>query len=239
MLISALLLPALMASAPLAAVEAASSPEPASELDADWAEDSTEEYSSDGGAGLPPDDGYPALQVLEAFATACSGIEIVAVAEASVAAAGWERFQPAPESAIARIVKTGHDVLADLDESGSMETIDGGIWRKQVAERELFIVLSGVKDSGIGSYGCRLYDLAASRALTREELQDWAVREPQSVPTGLPGAYKYIWNPGLKPGHMEMEASFVPQGTVLPAPLAGVPLSGIVLTASALEFLDQ
>ena len=182
---------------------------------------------------------YPMEPVLGAFATACSGIEIVSVAQASVSAAGWERFEPAADSAIGQIVSSGTRLLAEMDPDDQPEVIDGGIWRQQIAGRELFIVISGVKDSGVGSYGCRLYDLAAPRAPTAEQLQDWAVREPQQVFTGIPGAYKFTWNPGLKPGHMEMEASFVQQGTVLPAPLTGIPLSGIVLTASALEFLDQ
>lgn len=185
---------------------------------------------------------YPAREVLEAFGTACSGIEIIAVARASVLAAGWEEFEPGEETAIGRIVAMG-EALAEQEAANDpdfeLETITGGIFRKDVSGRELFAVISGAKVGDIGSYGCRIFDLTAPAALTSEEVEQWAVREPQQVFTGVPGGVKFVWNPGLKPGHMEMEVSFVPQGTVFPEPLSDIPLSGLVLTASALEFLDQ
>jgi hypothetical protein len=131
----------------------------------------------------------------------------------------------------------GNELVSQEDPAP--EIIDGGTWRREIAGRELFLIISGIRDPDIASYGCRLYDLSAPAPLSAEQLENWAARAPQMVPTGLPGATKHVWNPGLKPGHMEMEASFVPQGTELPAPLTGIPLSGLVLTASALEFLDS
>ncbi|OJW68370.1 MAG: hypothetical protein BGO57_00690 [Sphingomonadales bacterium 63-6] len=179
---------------------------------------------------------YPAREVLAAFATACSGIEAIPVAQASVRAAGWEQVEPAADSAIARIVKVGEDMMARQDPS--VDILDGGIWRKNVAGRELFTVISGVQMEGIASSGCRVYDLAAPAALAEEDLRDWAVRDPQDAGSTIPGSARFFWNPGLKPGHIEMEISFVPQGAKLPEPLADIPLSGLIFTASAVEFSD-
>lgn len=187
-------------------------------------------------ADLAEPEPYPAREVLAAFATACSGIEEIPVVQASVQAAGWERFEPAADSAIGRILHSGEELMAREDPTVAM--IDGGVWRKNVAGRELFAIVSGVKLDGIVSHGCRVYDLAAPAALSAEDLRDWAVRDPVERPNGIPGGAKFVWNPGLKPGHMEMEISFVPQGTKLPEPLAGIPLSGLVFTASAVEFTD-
>jgi|GEM_PF-1722827 len=219
-------MPILMAAAPVEAEQAMA--------DVEWADEA--HYEADRAVA---DNGYPLRKVLEAFGTACSGVEVTAVTQASAQAAGWDRFEPAPDSAIGQIIASGLRLVAEDDDGDPVEIIDGGVWSKQVAGRDLVLIISGATFSGIASYGCRVYDLAAPAAPTAEQLQEWAVREPQQVFTGLPGAYKFVWNPGLKPGHMEMEASFVPQGTVLPAPLEGIPLSGLVLTASALEFLDQ
>ncbi|HTN14452.1 MAG TPA: hypothetical protein VL094_06570 [Sphingomonadaceae bacterium] len=179
---------------------------------------------------------YPAREVLAAFATACSGIEDLPVAEASVQAAGWERFEPAADSAIGRIRNSGVELMARQEPT--VEMIDGGVWRRAVAGRDLIAVLSGVKMDRIVSHGCRIYDLAAPAALPAKMLSDWAVRDPVQRPSGIVGGSKFVWNPGLKPGHMEMEISFVPKGTKLPEPLAGIPLSGLIFTASAVEFSD-
>lgn len=179
---------------------------------------------------------YPARAVLAAFATACSGIEDVEVARASARAAGWKEFEPDAASAIGRIVSLGAGMMAQA--APAVETIDGGVWRRDVAGRELFLVISGVRDPQVSSHGCRLYDLDAPAPIDAEDLRAWAARDPESAALGIPGGVKYVWNPGLKPGHMEMEASFVPQGAALPEPLAGIPLSGLVLTASAVEFSD-
>lgn len=186
------------------------------------------------------EDSYPARAVLGAFATACSGIEEIPVARASALAAGWQEFEPAADSQIGRIVGNGL-ALATEDPAAGPETeaLVGGSFRRQVAGRELFLVISGMRDGDIASYGCRLFDLAAPAPIAADALEDWAVRAPAEQPTGIPGMTRHVWNPGLKPGHMEMAVSFVPQGTVLPEPLAGIPLSGLVFTATAVEFFDS
>lgn len=185
---------------------------------------------------------YPARDVLDAFATACSGIESPAVAKASVLAAGWEAIEPAAESRIGRIIAGGLAAMKAQDaadpDGPKGEMVASGVYRREVSGRELFAVISGVSFGESASYGCRVYDLDAPASLTVKDLEQWAVREPQPVATGLPGATKFVWNPGLKPGHMEMEASFVPDGTKLPEPIAGIPLSGLVLTATAIDILE-
>ena len=49
----------------------------------------------------------------------------------------------------------------------------------------------------------------------------------------MPGFSKNVWNPGLKPGHMEMEVSYAAPGALA---ATGIPLTGLVLTATAVEF---
>ena len=209
-----------------------------------WADDAwdeeVEEAAFEGELSDVPQ--YPHRDVLDAFATACSGVEVPAVTHASVLAAGWQKIEPAPDTQIARIVNGGAAAVAAENtadpEGPQAEMLPGGIYRKEVAGRELFAVISGVTFGDIASYGCRVYDLAATQGIPGEELERWAVRPPIGEVTGLPGVTKFVWNPGLKPGHMEMEVSFMPAGTPLPQPISDIPVSGLILTATAMEFFD-
>lgn len=190
------------------------------------------------GRGVAAQDApYPADTVLAAFATACSGIENMDVAKASASAAGWEVFDTVahPDSAISKIIDYGKEAIAQDDET---TMIDGGAYRHVVSGRELFLVLSGVSVDTVQVQGCRIYDLAATAPIDEETLEDWAVRAPQAVPVGLNNVTKQIWNPGLKPGHMEMEVSFIPQDADLGAAFGELPLSGLVFIATAMEFGD-
>jgi hypothetical protein len=173
---------------------------------------------------------YPLPQVLAAFATACSGTEDTAVNIASATAAGWERLPADAETPISRLVRQGRDALAAADPEAEM--LDGGEFRKIVAGRTLYLAISSVRIDEITARGCRLFDFAAPRAPTAEELERWAVRTPIAS-SGPEGASKFTWNPGLKPGHMEMEIIFLRPGT---QPLPGFDISGLALIASALEF---
>jgi hypothetical protein len=175
---------------------------------------------------------YPAREVLSAFATACSGIEDMAVAKASVLAAGWQPVAADDTGALMTLVAFGKAKLAESDPD--MKLIEGGEYRKTVAGRELGVVLSGVDLEKIRSQGCRVYDFTATAAISPEDLEGWAVRKPNDTQTLDGGMIKHVFNPGLKPGHMEMEISFVPQGALA---AAKIPLSGLVFTATAMEFL--
>lgn len=175
---------------------------------------------------------YPAREVLEAFATACSGIENMAVAKASVLAAGWQPLPADDKGQLMQLVAYGKKALAESDPD--MKMLEGGEYRMTVAGRELGVALSGVDLETIRSQGCRMYDFSATAAISAEDLAGWAVRKPNNTQTPEGGLIKHVWNPGLKPGHMEMEISFVPQGALA---AANIPLSGLVFTATAMEFL--
>ncbi len=180
----------------------------------------------------PAENPYPAREVLSAFATACSGIESMAVAKASVLAAGWQPVPADDTGALMALVAFGKAKLAESDPD--MKLIEGGEYRMTVAGRELGVVLSGVDLEKIRSQGCRVYDFTAVSAISPEDLEGWAARKPNDTQTPQGGIIKHVWNPGLKPGHMEMEISFVSQGALA---AANIPLSGLVFTATAMEFL--
>ena len=173
---------------------------------------------------------YPLREVLAAFATACSGAEDTAVNVASVMAAGWERLPADADTPISRLVLQGRQALAAEDPAA--ELLEGGEFRKLVAGRTLYLAISGTRVEGVTARGCRLFDFAAPRAPTAEELEQWAARPPVATP-GPEGASKFTWNPGLKPGHMEMEIIFVPPGS---RPLPGIDVTGLTVIAAALEF---
>jgi hypothetical protein len=180
----------------------------------------------------PAENPYPAREVLAAFATACSGIESIEVAKASALAAGWQPVPADDTGALMKLVAFGKAKLAESDPD--LKLIEGGEYRKTVAGRDLSLALSGVDMETIRSLGCRVYDFTATATISPSELEDWAVRKPTDTQTPQGGVIKHIWNPGLKPGHMEMEISFVPQGALA---AANIPLSGLVFTATAMEFL--
>ena len=172
---------------------------------------------------------YPLGAVLAAFATACSNTEDSAVNIASATAAGWERLPADADTPISRLVRQGREALAAEDPAA--ELVGGGEFRKVVAGRTLYLAISAVRGDGMTARGCRVFDFAAPSAPTAEELERWAVRPPVATP-GPEGASKFTWNPGLKPGHMEMEIIFVPPGS---RPLPGFDVSGLALIASAVE----
>jgi hypothetical protein len=178
---------------------------------------------------------YPSDKVLAAFATACSGAEDPAVMRASALAAGWTEFVPDPASQLARLIAVGE---AEVRKDSEVGILPGLVLRRTVAGRGLFLVGSGIELGNLRSYGCRLYDFAAPGPIPAEALESWAVRKPSQTQT-QEGVVRHVWNPGLKPGHMEMEVSFVAQD----APVRREPLfsalSGLTMTATAMELLEQ
>ena len=214
-----LCLPLLVIAAPVAA-------------DDEWAKDGGGD--SEGASAFEPDS-YPWSEVLNAFATACSGVENAAVNRASVAAAGWEEYQPDADDALGQIVAYGIEAIDEEaleDDESPTEMLPGSTWRMTVADRPLHLALSGVRIDDISSTGCRIYDFDAPQPPRIDALESWAVRTPTSTESPAEGLIKYIWNPGMKPGHMEMEIAFVAPGA---NPIKDVPLSGLVLTATDLE----
>lgn len=180
---------------------------------------------------------YPAGEVLAAFATACSGVENTAVNLASAEAAGWERLAADADTPITRLVQQGQDALAasvEQEAGEAPEMLGSGEFRKLVGDRTLYLAVSGLMIGDIATRGCRLFDFDAPRGLTAEELELWAVRAPNDRQELPGGSTRATFNPGLKPGHMEMEAYFVPAGA---QPLPGIDLRGIGLVATAIEFV--
>ena len=182
----------------------------------------------------PAENPYPAREVLAAFATACSGIENMAVAKASIVAAGWQPIPADDKGALRQLVDYGKARLVESDPEAKL--LAGGEYRMAVAGRELSLALSGVDLETIRSQGCRVYDFAATAPISAENLEDWAVRKPGSSTEPAPGIIKHVWNPGLKPGHMEMEVSYAAPGALAGT---GIPLTGLVFTATAMEFLKK
>ena len=182
------------------------------------------------------DDGYPVTEVLEAFGTACSGAENTLVNLASAEAAGWERLPEGADTPISNLSRQGKAALlaqAAAEGEPAPEMIAGGEFRKDVAGRTLYLVVSGIRMDDIASRGCRLYDFDAPRGFSAEELEGWAVRAPNDREESPDGITKTTFNPGLKPGHMEMQAYFIPPGA---DPVAGITLTGIGLVATAIDF---
>ena len=175
-------------------------------------------------------------EVLSAFATACSGVEDTAVNLASVDAAGWERLPEDADTPISELSRRGKAALlarAAAEGGPAPELIAGGEFRRDVAGRTLYLVVSGLRMDDIVSHGCRLYDFEAPRGVSAEDLEGWAARAPNDVEESPDGATRASFSPGLKPGHMAMEAYFVPPGT---DPLPEFSVSGISLVASAVDF---
>ncbi|HEX8225910.1 MAG TPA: hypothetical protein VF605_19055 [Allosphingosinicella sp.] len=179
--------------------------------------------------------GYPSDKVLAAFATACSGVEDPAVMRASALAAGWTEIVPDPASQLGRLIAMGE---AEVRKDAEIKVLRGLFLKRTVAGRSLFLVGSGIELGTLHSYGCRLYDFAAPEPIPAEALESWAVRKPNQT-QAQGGVVRHVWNPGLKPGHMEMEVSFVAQD----APIRREPLfsalSGLAMTATAMESLEQ
>ena len=179
---------------------------------------------------------YPVREVLSAFATACSGVEDVAVNVASAEAAGWERLPEDADTPISALSRQGKAALlaqAASEGEPAPELIAGGEFRRVVADRTLYLIVSGLRMDDIVSHGCRVYDFDAPRGLTAEELEGWAAREPNEWQELPDGVTKATFNPGLKPGHMQMESYFIPSGA---EPVAGITLTGIGLVATAIDF---
>ncbi len=178
-------------------------------------------------------DDYPAKQVLQSFATACSGIENMAVAQASAAAAGWEGYEASRDSMLGRLLAMGR---AEIAKDPKTEYILGGTYQKTVADRSLHLVLTRVVDETVSANGCRIYDFAAKRSLTVAELEGWTVRPPNATEAPAAGLIRHIWNPGLKPGHVEMNISFTAKDSELSG---NIPVTGLMFSAQSLEINGQ
>ncbi|MEM6475306.1 MAG: hypothetical protein AAF687_03990 [Pseudomonadota bacterium] len=180
---------------------------------------------------------YPARAVLAAFATACSGVENFAVANASAAAAGWEEYEPAETEALGQLIAVGQKMLSEIEDQDVQHVVIA--YRREVAGRQLYLAINQTTADDFTSHGCRVYDFDATATMTLETLEEWAVRTPvDDSDPGVPGSVSYIWNPGLKPGHIEMAYQFAPKGALNDTDFSDVPISGHILTAQAIKIAD-
>lgn len=178
---------------------------------------------------------YPAREVLAAFATACSTVEEMDVARAAVAAAGWEQIPEDDSTPVGRLVLLGKSMTADMADDGT-KLLSGSSYRKTVAGRQLYLALSGATLDDITSQGCLMYDFDATDAIPRQELEDWAVRTPNDGQSPGEGIEVSTWNPGLKPGHMEMEIAFFPKDSPTAKAMG---ISGMSFSATAMKIGEQ
>ena len=171
---------------------------------------------------------YPATEVLAAFGDACAKIETLDGAEAHVVAAGWTKFDPAPDSAVGQIVALGRSEAEKLlanDPTSSLSPMR--VYHRDVAGESLELVLSGVTRQGAPVNGCRLYDVGETRPIAIEAAEKWIGR-PVGTRNDFPEISIAEWSPGYGPDHDSFALYFVPPGS--PA-IQLVKVSGITLKA--------
>ena len=173
---------------------------------------------------------YPAEAVLAAFGTACATAEDFAVARAGLLAGGWVLVPEDDSNPLGKLTQFGRQATSKME--GVKELPGSGSFSRKLAGRTLYVSLSGVNLEGIISKGCRLYDFDATTAFAAEQLRDWAVREPNETKEPGEGLIETTWNPGLKPGHMEMKILFVPQGSATGKALG---VTGLSLSTSVMD----
>jgi hypothetical protein len=178
-------------------------------------------------AGAAPS--YPADEVLAAFATACATAEDFAVAKAGIAAAGWTPVAEDASNPLGKLVMLGKTAVSAM---ADVTPLEGGSYGKMVAGRQLYLALSGATTSGITVKGCRVYDFAAPAAIPPQDLESWAVRAPNDVKEPGQGVMMVTWNPGLKPGHSEMQVGFVPADSPIGKALG---VTGLNFATSAMD----
>ncbi|MCX7864603.1 MAG: hypothetical protein N2423_06175 [Novosphingobium sp.] len=176
---------------------------------------------------------YPAREIPSALATACSRIEKLEGAGACPLAAGWDVIAPEPQSVFGPIVAFGFGSVAA---SGNAALRPVTTLCREVRGREVLPAQSGVSEDRFSAHACQLHEVATSVPPGEQKLSRWTARKPETLASGLPGGVGHVRNPGLKPGPMQMEASFVPPGARLPPPLESLALFGIVFSATAIEF---
>ncbi|RKF21907.1 hypothetical protein D6851_07800 [Altericroceibacterium spongiae] len=180
---------------------------------------------------------YPAQDVLSVFEHSCTPIADFDKATALAEKAGWKTFDAVPDSKVGQLIAFGRRAMERM--GTDMEVIEGGTYRREVSGRDLYMVISGVRGAGFESRGCRIYDFDAAAPIGKAELTEWAGREPSSDPSENSPILSYGWEPGLTPDHTDMEVIFAEQDADLPGPLAELPLSGLVFSASIVELTDQ
>ena len=167
----------------------------------------------------------PERAMLDALRQACERPGDVEEMEADALAAGWERIADEAHPQVAKLNRIGRMA------AGTDGTMAGASFRRTMAGRELFLIVSRHEDaSGAWGAGCRLYDFAATAPLDGAVLEGWIGRPPTGVVTPSPGVSRRLWETGWRDG-LTFEASHVPQGHEIGRVYG---LSGNILVVQAL-----
>ena len=147
--------------------------------------------------------------VLDAFQAACARIDNLDHARADAAASGWQEMGEDADPRIARLVALGRAAV------GEGPRVIGSQYRRNIAGRELFLILSRLEDEGgIWGNGCRLYDIGAATAPDGGTLERWAGRAPTGVEDFGTAGGRRLWEPGWRAG-VTFEISHVPAASPL------------------------
>ena len=190
-------------------------------------------------AQAAPVPAYPAGEVLKEFAAVCVGVDQADSGKARAIAAGWRETAPEPGSRLAVFLSDTQALLAkEMAEEGPATALPTSVLAKEVSGRSLALITSGVMIENMIGRGCRIYDFTAGEQIALEELKRWSGRDPNLYET-REGLTRAVWNPGLKTGQMEMEVSFIAADATARKHPAFASLTGLVLTATAIDLTKE
>jgi hypothetical protein len=168
----------------------------------------------------------PARETLVALKGACDRAGVMEEMKADAVKAGWEPMAEDADPRIAKLTKLGRQA-AEADGN-----LSGATYRRTLAGRELFLVLSRYDDKATRFWGagCRVYDFAATQPFDPRVLEAFMGRAPTGVETPAPGLSRRLWEPGWRSG-ITVEASYVPAGHPFGEAFG---VTGVVLIAQAI-----
>ena len=166
---------------------------------------------------------YPSREVLDAFATVCADTTSAKAVELSATKVGWEKFEPAQDSQLGKLLAFGKDAAAEI----GVTNYFGANFRRKVGTRTLELVVTQVEYVT----GCRVFDFAATEPLSDQLLKDWAKRKPNKQ-IKKPGMfYSMAWEPGLTGNAGTTEIAFIPANSTFASSLK---LKGLILMSQSI-----
>lgn len=176
-----------------------------------------------------PADAGPVRAALAEFDGVCGRVMDRNGYIAAAGPAGWERFEPAPDSQLARILAFGEQAARELlAQAGRNGEVRGeyAAFRKTTNGRELLLLVSQVHITGMtAGLECRLYDFTAPPP-TDADIAAWTNAPPQK--SNEDGATGYLWNPSFRPGFTNIDVVHLSESSPL---RAQIPMSGLSITA--------
>lgn len=171
---------------------------------------------------------YPAGEVMDAFKAACSQLDGIEAANAQVAASGWTPVADAATTPVGELLAFGRAEGEKRIGAAGGKLLQGGVFAREVAGEQLYIIVSGVSVGGNALIGCRLYDPGETRRIERAAAVRWLGREPDDAVESAEFV-KYAFTPGLVADQRDFEVYFLPAGSPLVATLK---ISGVGLAAT-------